>query len=77
MGDIEEQISSAIREFGADVVVMGTHGRTLVRRWLIGSVTQALLRKLPVPILTVCHAWRPLSFGRILFATDFSESSKV
>lgn len=76
MGDIEEQISSAIHEFGADIVVMGTHGRKLVSRWLIGSVTQALLRKLPVPILTVCHVARPLSFSRILFATDFSDLSK-
>ena len=54
---------------------MGTHGRGLFGRWLIGSVTQSLLRKLDVPILTVCHASRPLSFKRILFATDFSEGS--
>lgn len=50
MGDIEDQISVAIEEFGADIVVMGAHGRRLISRWLIGSVTQALLRKLPVPI---------------------------
>jgi len=42
---------------------------------LIGSVTQSLQRKIDVPILTVCHATRPLSFKRILFATDFSEAS--
>ena len=76
IGDIEEQISLTIGEFGADIVVMGTHGRRLVNRLLIGSVTQALLRKLPIPVLTVCHVLRPLSFSRILFATDFSESSK-
>jgi nucleotide-binding universal stress UspA family protein len=42
---------------------------------LIGSVTLSLLRKIDVPILTVCHAARPLSFKRMLFADDFSEGS--
>jgi nucleotide-binding universal stress UspA family protein len=75
IGDIESEIASAVHETRADIVVMGTHGRRLLGRWLIGSVTQALLRKVDVPILTVCHVSRPLRFNRILFATDFSESS--
>jgi nucleotide-binding universal stress UspA family protein len=75
IGDIESAIVSAVHETRADIVVMGTHGRRLLGRWLIGSVTQALLRKVDVPILTVCHVSRPLTFKRILFATDLSESS--
>jgi nucleotide-binding universal stress UspA family protein len=75
VGDISSMIEMAVHEQHADVVVMGTHGRGLVGRWLIGSVTQSLLRKINVPILTVCHATGPLSFKRILFATDFSEGS--
>jgi nucleotide-binding universal stress UspA family protein len=75
VGDIGSEIASAVHRLQADIVVMGTHGRRLLGRWLVGSVTQALLRKIDVPILTVCHAARPLSFKRILFATDFLESS--
>jgi nucleotide-binding universal stress UspA family protein len=75
VGDIAAIIEIAVHEQHPDIVVMGTHGRGLVGRWLIGSVTQSLLRKIDVPILTVCHATRPLSFKRILFATDFSEGS--
>jgi len=75
VGDIPSAIDLAAREQHADIVVMGTHGRGLFGRWLIGSVTQSLLRRIDVPILTVCHATRPLSFKRILFATDFSEGS--
>ena len=74
-GEIEEEISSAIREAGADLVVMGTHGRRLLGRWLIGSVTQHMLRKMSAPVLTVCHVSGPLSFKRILFATDLLETS--
>jgi nucleotide-binding universal stress UspA family protein len=75
IGDIESEIELVARQQHADVVVMGTHGRGLVGRCLIGSVTQAVLRKLEVPILTACHATRPLSFKRVLFATDLSEAS--
>jgi nucleotide-binding universal stress UspA family protein len=75
-GNIEEQIASAIRDERADIVVMGTHGRRLLGRWLIGSVTQHMLRKIDVPVLTVCRLTRPLTFARILFAADLSASSK-
>jgi nucleotide-binding universal stress UspA family protein len=73
IGDVGAEVESVAHQQHADVIVMGTHGRGLLRRWLIGSVTQALLRKIDIPILTVCHGRRPLSFKRIMFATDFSE----
>jgi nucleotide-binding universal stress UspA family protein len=72
IGEIESEIIAAIHETQADIVVMGTHGRGLLGRCLTGSVTQALLRKVDVPILTVCHVGRPLAFKHILFATDIS-----
>jgi nucleotide-binding universal stress UspA family protein len=74
-GDIEDVIRTVAAEEGADVVVMGTHGRSLFGRLLIGSVTQALLRTLGVPVFTVCRVSRPLEFKRILFATDFGPNS--
>jgi nucleotide-binding universal stress UspA family protein len=75
-GKVEEEISSTILETKADAVVMGTHGRGLFGRTFIGSVTQHMLRKVPVPILTVCRVTRPLTFERMLYATDLSEASK-
>jgi nucleotide-binding universal stress UspA family protein len=74
-GEVEDVIQAAVDEEQADAVVMGTHGRGLFGRLFIGSVTQALLRKLGVPILTVCRVSRPLEFKRILFATDFGPDS--
>src|ERR1700746_526683 len=58
------------------IAVMGTHGRGLFSRLLVRSIPQGILRKVSVPILTVCGATQPLAFNRILFATDCSESSK-
>lgn len=37
----------------ADLIVMGTHGRTGVERFLLGSITEKVVRTAQVPVLTV------------------------
>ncbi|MDR7414976.1 MAG: universal stress protein [Armatimonadota bacterium] len=49
------RIPEVAREVGADLVVMGTHGRTGVERILFGSVAEHVVRASPVPVLTVRH----------------------
>lgn len=41
------------REEDADLIVMGTHGRTGLAHALLGSVTEKVVRKAPCPVLTV------------------------
>jgi len=41
------------RHCGADLVVMGTHGRTGFRRLVVGSVTESVTRAINVPVITV------------------------
>jgi nucleotide-binding universal stress UspA family protein len=36
-----------------DLIIMGTHGRNGLNRFMMGSVAEAVLRKSPVPVLTV------------------------
>ena len=62
-----------------DLIVLGTHGRTGFERFLLGSVTEKVVRKAQCPVLTVPRgaseaADRP-RFGRILCAVDFSPAS--
>jgi nucleotide-binding universal stress UspA family protein len=52
-GPSTQVILEAAREFAADLIVIGTHGRTGFRRLLLGSVTEEVLRKAPCPVLTV------------------------
>lgn len=40
-------------EAAADVIVMGTHGRSGLDRYLLGSVTERVVRTAEVPVLTV------------------------
>ncbi|HTT64680.1 MAG TPA: universal stress protein [Bryobacteraceae bacterium] len=41
---------------GADLVAMGTHGRSGVNRWMMGSVAERVLRGSQIPVLTVRQA---------------------
>lgn len=66
-------------ENNVDLVVLGTHGRTGFERFMLGSVTEKVVRKAPCPVLTVPRRAadgpeRPL-FARILCGVDFSEAS--
>jgi nucleotide-binding universal stress UspA family protein len=54
-GDPHREILAAVVELGADMVVLGTHGRHGLDRALIGSVAEHVVRDCPVPVLTV-HA---------------------
>ena len=52
-GDPVDIINETAREVGADLIVMTTHGRTGVARWLLGSVAEMVVRTSPVPVLTI------------------------
>jgi len=52
-GDARAQIEQVARRIDADLIVMGTHGRRGVSRWLLGSVAEAVLRVAPCPVLLV------------------------
>lgn len=72
----------AMRECNADLIVLGTHGRTGEEKTLLGSVAEEMFRRSRVPVLTigpqvsrqVHNAGR---FHCVLLATDFSPESAV
>jgi nucleotide-binding universal stress UspA family protein len=52
-GDAAAEILRSAVEANADLIVMGTHGRTGLERLLLGSVAEHVLRKAPCPLLIV------------------------
>ncbi len=48
-----QEIVSAAEEEGADLIVMGTHGRRGLAHALLGSVAEKVVQTSPVPVLTV------------------------
>ncbi|PHQ37388.1 hypothetical protein DJ69_16950 [Halorubrum persicum] len=52
-GVAHTEIAAHADRVGADLVAMGTHGRTGIDRLLLGSVTERTLRTLEIPVLTI------------------------
>ena len=52
-GDPHEEILDYVTEHGIDMVIMGTRGRTGLDRVVMGSVAERVVRRSPVPVLTV------------------------
>jgi len=53
VGTPHEQITDYADAADVDLIVMGTHGRTGLDRFLLGSVTERVVRAAPAPVLTV------------------------
>lgn len=52
-GDAATELIKAAENLQCDLIIMGTHGRTGMARFLLGSVTEHVLRTSPVPVLAV------------------------
>jgi nucleotide-binding universal stress UspA family protein len=60
----------------ADVIVLATHGRKGIKRWMLGSFAETLMRESSIPLFIINPHWKLSgSLKNILFPTDFSEAS--
>ncbi len=50
---VHEGIVDTAKSLGADLIVMGSHGRSGLEKLLLGSVTQRVLQDAPMPVLVV------------------------
>ncbi|MBI2992720.1 MAG: universal stress protein [Gammaproteobacteria bacterium] len=48
-----DEVNRAAQEAGADLIVMGTHGRTGLRHLIMGSVAESVIKKSKIPVLCV------------------------
>lgn len=80
-GALASVLQDVISRHDISMLVLGTHGRTGLRKMFMGSVAETIFRIAPCPVMTIGPDVEPtpLAHGRfhsILFATDFSEGSK-
>jgi len=52
-GSAAHEVLNAAREFGSDLIVIPTHGRAGIKRLVLGSVAEQVIRESSVPVLTV------------------------
>jgi nucleotide-binding universal stress UspA family protein len=79
-GDVPEALAEIVAERNIDLLVLGTHGRSGVRKLLLGSVAEEIFRRANCPVLSVgpyvpVQPNAEIRFYHILFATDFGKDS--
>jgi len=52
-GDVVETLIRIAQEKGADLIVMGTHGRKGLDKILFGSVAEGVVKNSPIPVVTI------------------------
>ncbi len=52
-GNAATEILNLTAAQNIDLIVMGTHGRTGVKHFFLGSVAERVVRESPVPVLTI------------------------
>ncbi|MEE4310472.1 MAG: universal stress protein [candidate division KSB1 bacterium] len=71
-----EEILEYAREEDIDLIVVGTHGKSTIRHFLLGSVAEKILRLAQCPVMTVREDTETLgTHNHILIPIDFSEYS--
>jgi nucleotide-binding universal stress UspA family protein len=84
-GNAADEVTRFAEEKGIDLVIAATRGRSGLKRFILGSVTEHLMRTLPCPLLTVhgpkdgpaVSIDQKIEFKRILVGADFSPYSDL
>jgi nucleotide-binding universal stress UspA family protein len=78
---VHDAILAQVADTQADLLVLGTHGRSGFQRLFLGSVTEKVIRKVKCPTLIVpprapdIAPGAPVEFRRVLCPIDFSDGS--
>ncbi len=75
-----EEILQYAEDKNIDLIVMGTHGRSAITRFFLGSTAEKVVRFSPCPVITLREEPKEYiktrTYGRILFPTDYSEHAQ-
>ena len=79
-GEVWDVVRQVVADKRIDLVVLGTRGRGVLHKVLVGSVAEEIYRSVKCPVLTIGPEVIPPAMPRqkmwrIVFATDFSEGS--
>ena len=84
VGNTTDEIAHLVDEQQVDLVIVATHGRSGLKRFFLGSVTERLIRILPCPLLVLrgetedsVSGMQKFPFKRILVGCDFSSDSDL
>jgi nucleotide-binding universal stress UspA family protein len=85
VGNAAHEVARVAAERNIDITITASHGRAGLKRLILGSVTERLMRTLPCPLLVVrspergfvAPADQAITLRRILVGCDFSQNSSL
>lgn len=69
------EINEVAEEYGADLVVMGSHGASGIKEFFIGSNTEKVVRHSNLPVLVIKHDPILIDFDDVVFACNFTDEA--
>lgn len=69
------EVNDVATEYGADLVVIGSHGASGIKEFFIGSNTEKVVRHSNIPVLVIKHNPILTEFENVVFACDFSDDA--
>lgn len=72
---IFSELNDVARDFGADLIVMGSHGSSGLKEVFVGSNTEKVVRTSDIPVLVIKHRHENFNPEIGVFACDFLENS--
>jgi len=72
---IFSELNDVALEFGADLIVMGSHGSSGLKEVFVGSNTEKVVRTSEIPVLVIKHRHESFNPELGVFACDFLENS--
>jgi nucleotide-binding universal stress UspA family protein len=70
-------IRQVSKDYEIDLIVMGSHGTSGVEELLIGSTTEKVVRNSEIPVLVIKNDVSDFNPANIVFASDFTNESKI
>ena len=67
---VVENTIDVARQYHADLIIMGTHGATGIKKFFFGSNTSIMISKSPVPVLAIPDNYKYVAWQNIVFSSD-------
>lgn len=75
-GSFATSLQLTVEQEDIDLIVMGSHGASGKKEWLIGSNAQKVVRQVHCPVLVIKEPVEEISFDKVVFASGFGEQDK-
>lgn len=70
------EIKDACKEYGVDLIVMGSHGASGLKEMFVGSNAEKVVRTSEVPVLVIKNKHTTFDISNFVFASDFKNDNK-